>query len=181
MSAAANGHEQRPYVCVAPDVRLGERVRLASFVNLYGCEIGDDTRLGAFTEVQSAARIGRRCKISSHTFICSGVTIEDEVFVGHGVIFINDRYPRATNPDGSMQAPDDWCLESTIVRRGASIGSGVVVMAGIEIGEEAVVGAGALVTHNVAPRAIVAGHPARMRRLIGSPRVTQEEEKSNAG
>lgn len=123
--------------CVADDVRMGERVRLASYVNLYGCEIGDDTRLGAFVEIQRDAKIGRRCKISSHTFVCSGVTIEDEVFIGHGVIFINDRYPRATVADGAPQTENDWTMEHTVVRKGASIGSGAIIMCGVEIGEGA--------------------------------------------
>ena len=148
-------------VCVAPDVRLGERVRLAPFVNLYGCEIGDDTRIGAFVEIQRNVRIGKRCKISTHSFICSGVNIEDEVFVGHGVVFINDRHPRATNEDGTPQSEADWRLESTIIRRRASIGSGAIIMCGVEIGEEALVGAGALVTHNVPPGTVVYGIPAR--------------------
>lgn len=154
-------------VCVATDVRLGERVRLAPFVNLYGCAVGDDSRLGAFVEVQRDAAIGARCKISSHTFICSGVTIEDDVFVGHGVVFINDRYPRATGAEGRPKGDGDWRLEPTIVRRGASIGSGAIIMCGIEIGAGAMVGAGALVTRDVPARAVVAGSPAR---LLGRPR-----------
>ncbi|MGH7934199.1 MAG: acyltransferase, partial [Candidatus Binataceae bacterium] len=133
-----------PYACVADDVRMGPRVRLASFINLYGCEVGADTRLGAFVEIQRGARIGERCKISSHTFICTGVIIEDEVFVGHGVIFINDRNPRATNPGGAPQAEGDWPLERTVVRHAASIGSGAVILCGIEIGEGAMIGAGAV-------------------------------------
>lgn len=149
--------------CVASDVTLGERVRLAPFVNLYGCRIGEDTRVGAFVEVQRGATVGARCKISTHSFICSGVTIEDEVFVGHGVIFINDRRPYATNPDGSLQAEGDWNLETTMVRRRASIGSGAIIMCGVEIGEGAMIGAGALVTHNVAPNTLVVGSPARER------------------
>jgi acetyltransferase-like isoleucine patch superfamily enzyme len=147
--------------CIASDVVLGERVRLAPFVNLYGCKIGDDSRLGAFVEVQRGAAIGARCKISSHTFNCSGVKIEDEVFIGHGVIFINDRYPRATNGDGIPQYESDWKLEPTLIRRGASIGSGVIILCGVEIGEGALVGAGALVTKNVPARTLVTGHPAR--------------------
>lgn len=154
-----------PYSSVAEDVRLGERVRLSAFVNLYGCEVGDDSRLGAFVEVQRDATIGRRCKISSHSFICSGVKIEDEVFIGHGVIFINDRRPRATKKNGALQTEDDWELEHTLVRRGASIGSGAIVMCGVEIGEGALVGAGALVTHDVAPGATVIGSPARVRMI----------------
>lgn len=155
--------ESARYACVADDVRLGPGVRLSPFVNLYGCEVGADTRLGAFVEVQRGARIGRRCKISSHSFICSGVTIEDEVFVGHGVIFINDRNPRATNHDGSPQTERDWPMEETTVRRAASIGSGAVIMCGVEIGEAAMVGAGAIVTHDVPPHTAVVGNPARVR------------------
>lgn len=153
---------------VASDVVLGENVRLAAFVNLYGCRVGSDTRIGAFVEVQRDAEIGQRCKISSHSFICSGVTIEDEVFVGHGVVFINDRRPRATNADGSPQSESDWQLERTIVRKGASIGSGAVIMCGVEIGAGALIGAGAIVARDVPGRAIVAGEPARIRRILES-------------
>jgi acetyltransferase-like isoleucine patch superfamily enzyme len=153
-------------VCVADDVKLGENVRLAPFVNLYGCEVGDDTRIGAFVEIQKQASIGNRCKISSHTFICSGVVIEDGVFVGHGVIFINDRHPRALNGDGSPQTESDWRLEETRIREGASIGSGAIIMCGVTVGERAMVGAGALVTRDVPPYAVVAGHPASVRRLL---------------
>ena len=157
-----------PFTCVAEDVRLGTGVRLAPFVNLYGCEIGADTRVGAFVEVQRDAAIGRRCKISSHTFICSGVTIEDEVFVGHGVVFINDRNPRATTDNGAPQTEQDWLMERTVVRRGASIGSGSVIMCGIEIGARALVGAGAVVTRDVPPGAVVMGNPARLRNAHGA-------------
>ena len=150
------------YVSVADDVRLGANVRLSNFVNLYGCEIGDDTRIGAFVEVQSDAKIGRRCKISSHTFICSGVTIEDGVFVGHGVVFINDRKPRATNADGSLKAGDDWLMERTLIERDAAIGSGAILMCGITIGSGALVGAGAVVTRDVPAGAVVVGNPARV-------------------
>jgi UDP-2-acetamido-3-amino-2,3-dideoxy-glucuronate N-acetyltransferase len=166
----------RPFVCVAPDVRLGRHVRLASFVNLYGCELGDDTRIGAFVEIQRDARIGRSCKISSHSFICSGVEIEDEVFIGHGVVFINDRYPRATNLDGVLQHETDWKLERTLIRRRASIGSGAIIMCGIEVGEEALVGAGALVTHDVPAGAIVVGHPARVRAIASLGEHTAQEK-----
>lgn len=165
MSAMAR-RQLPPQACVADDVRLGRNVRLSPFVNLYGCEIGDETHLGAFVEVQRGARIGRRCKISSHSFICAGVIVEDEVFIGHGVVFINDRHPRATNPDGSSQAEGDWLLEPTIIRRRASIGSGAVVMCGVEIGEGALIGAGAMVTRSVPPNALAVGHPARVRRLL---------------
>jgi UDP-2-acetamido-3-amino-2,3-dideoxy-glucuronate N-acetyltransferase len=150
------------FCVIAPDVKLGRDVRIYNFVNLYGCEIGDETRLGTFVEIQQGAHIGARCKISSHTFICAGVRIEDEVFVGHGVQFINDRYPRATNPDGTPQTAADWPLETTIVRRGASIGTGATILGGLEIGAGAIVGAGAVVTRTVPPGAIVAGNPARI-------------------
>ena len=149
---------------VAPDVELGRDVKLYAFVNLYGCEIGDETRIGTFVEIQKGASVGARCKISSHTFICEGVRVEDEVFVGHGVQFINDRYPRATRPDGTPQTEADWTLQSTIVRRGASIGTGAVVLGGIEIGARATVGAGAVVTRDVPPGATVVGNPARILR-----------------
>jgi len=149
-------------VAVAPDVRMGRDVRLSPFVNLYGCSIGDETIIGAFVEVQRGAKIGRRCKISSHSFVCDGVEIEDEVFIGHGVIFINDRHPRATNPDGSRKSAQDWRMERTVVRRRASIGSGAVIMCGVEIGEGAMVGAGALVRRDVPSGTLVAGSPARV-------------------
>lgn len=155
-----------PNACVAPDVQLGPRVRLSAFVNLYGCEIGADTRIGAFVEVQRGAKVGQRCKISSHSFVCTGVTIEDEVFVGHGVVFINDRKPRAANFDGAPKKESDWRMEQTIVRRTASIGSGAVIMCGVEIGQGAMVGAGALVTHDVPAHSVVTGHPARVRRHL---------------
>lgn len=169
------------FACVADDVRLGPRVRLSPFVNLYGCEIGGDTRLGAFVEVQRGARIGQRCKISSHTFICSGVTIEDEVFVGHGVVFINDRKPRATTANGAPQTESDWRMENTVVRRGASLGSGCVILCGIEIGARAMVGAGAVVTHDVPAGAVVAGNPARVRLSIApNARGSSNKGASNA-
>lgn len=152
-------------IAVAPDVVLGREVRLSPFVNLYGCCIGEQTTIGAFVEVQRGASVGRRCKISSHSFICSGVEIEDEVFIGHGVIFINDRQPRATNRDGMLKTERDWTMERTRVRRRAAIGSGAIIMCGVEIGEDAMVGAGALVTHDVAPNTVVAGVPARVRAL----------------
>jgi UDP-2-acetamido-3-amino-2,3-dideoxy-glucuronate N-acetyltransferase len=150
------------YQMIAPDVSLGRDVRLSSFVNLYGCEIGDCTTIGAFVEVQTGARIGSACKISSHTFVCEGVTIEDECFVGHGVMFTNDKTPRATRPDGRSQGPDDWTLERTVVKRRASIGSGATILAGVVIGEGAMVGAGAVVTHDVPDRALVVGVPGRI-------------------
>jgi acetyltransferase-like isoleucine patch superfamily enzyme len=157
------------YCIIAPDVKLGRDVKIYSFVNAYGCQIGDETTIGAFVEVQRNVKIGVRCKISSHTFICEGVTIEDEVFVGHGVCFTNDRLPRATNPDGSLKGDEDWALETTRVCRGVSIGSGVTVLCGVTIGERAIIGAGAVVTHDVAPDTIVAGVPARLLRYLNRP------------
>jgi acetyltransferase-like isoleucine patch superfamily enzyme len=156
------------YLCVAPDVKLGANVKLAKFINLYGCEIGDNTKIGAFVEVQKHAKIGKNCKISSHTFICEGVTIEDAVFVGHGVTFINDIYPRATGLGGSLQTEQDWKVEPTIVKSGASIGSGATILARVTIGENAIVGAGSVVTHDVPANAIVAGNPAHVLRMIES-------------
>jgi acetyltransferase-like isoleucine patch superfamily enzyme len=150
---------------IAPDVKLGKGVRLFGFVNLYGCEIGDDVKIGTFVEIQKGAKIGQRCKISSHTFICEGVTLEDEVFVGHGVIFINDRYPQATNGQGSLQTDADWKCVPTLVKRGASIGSGSTLLCGITIGERAMVGAGSVVTKDVPAGAIVAGNPARVMKF----------------
>ena len=150
------------FCVIAPDVKLGRDVLIYNFVNLYGCEIGDETRIGTFVEIQKGVRVGARCKISSHTFICEGVQLEDEVFIGHGVQFINDRYPRATNRDGTPQTHTDWTLQCTIVRRGASIGTGATILGGLEIGARAIIGAGAVVTRNVPAGAIVAGNPARV-------------------
>jgi UDP-2-acetamido-3-amino-2,3-dideoxy-glucuronate N-acetyltransferase len=147
---------------IAPDVTLGKNVRIHAFVNLYGCQVGDETSIGTFVEIQKGVRIGARCKIQSHTFICEGVTIEDEVFIGHNVNFINDQYPRATNPDGSRQTDADWKLVPTLVRRGASIGTSAVLLGGVTIGEFAIVGAGAVVTRDVPARATVVGNPARV-------------------
>ena len=154
------------YNCIAGDVTLGKNVRLSKFLNLYGCQIGDETSIGAFVEIQKNATVGKRCKISSHTFICEGVTIEDNVFIGHGVMFINDSYPRATNAGGDLQTEADWHVERTIVRRGASIGSGATILSKVDVGENAIVGAGSVVTKNVPPNAIVAGNPATVLRYI---------------
>ena len=154
------------YCCIAPDVKLGRDVRLSKFINLYGCEIGDETKIGAFVEIQKNAHVGRRCKISSHTFICEGVTIEDNVFIGHSVTFINDAYPRATTPDGELQTEKDWKLETTVVKRGASIGSGSTILCNVTIGENSIVGAGSIVTRNVPPNVVVAGNPARILRPV---------------
>ena len=147
---------------IAPDVKLGRDVSIYHFVNLYGCEIGDGSKIGSFVEIQKGSRIGRNCKISSHTFICEGVTIDDEVFVGHGVIFTNDKHPRATNHDGSLQTEKDWTVQPTVVGKGASIGSGAVILCNLSIGEGAVVGAGAVVTRDVPPHTTVVGNPARV-------------------
>jgi len=154
------------YVCIASDVKLGEGVTLSKFINLYGCEVGDNTKIGAFVEIQKNAKIGKNCKISSHTFICEGVTIEHNVFIGHGVTFINDSYPRATTRSGELQTEQDWSIEPTLVRKGASIGSGVTVLANITIGENALIGAGSIVTRDVPANAIVAGYPARLLRSL---------------
>lgn len=154
------------YLCIAPDVKLGRDVKLAKFINLYGCEIGDETKIGAFVEVQKNAKIGKRCKISSHTFICEGVSIEDNVFVGHGVVFINDSYPRATTSEGGLQTERDWRVETTLVKKGASIGSGATILSNIVIGENAIVGAGSTVTKDVPANTIVAGNPARVLRTV---------------
>ena len=154
------------YQCIAPDVVLGKDVRIFNFVNLYGCTIGDGSKIGAFVEIQKNARVGSNCKISSHTFVCEGVEIGDNVFVGHGVMFINDKYPRAANPDGSLQTEADWKVTKTFVRSGASIGSGATILCGVTVGENAIVGAGAVVTKDVPAGSVVAGVPARvMRRL----------------
>ena len=155
----------REFCAIADDVVLGRDVQIYNFVNLYGCEIGDETRIGTFVEIQKGASVGARCKISSHTFICEGVRVEDEVFVGHGVKFINDRYPRATRPDGAPQTEADWTLQRTTVRRGASIGTGAVILGGIEIGARSIVGAGAVVTRDVPADSVVAGNPARILKV----------------
>jgi len=157
------------YCRISPDVKLGKNVKIFSFVNLYGCTIGDNTKIGTFVEIQKNAIIGRNCKISSHTFICEGVHIEDDVFVGHNVTFINDLYPRATNPSGGLQTEADWKVIETFVRKGASIGSSATILAGVTIGECAIVGAGAVVTKDVPPHAVVAGVPARLIRKIDKP------------
>jgi acetyltransferase-like isoleucine patch superfamily enzyme len=154
------------FLSIADDVKLGDNVKLSKFINLYGCEIGDDTKIGAFVEIQKNATVGKRCKISSHTFICEGVTIEDGVFIGHGVTFINDSYPCAVNSDGSLQTEEDWSVERTVVKRGASIGSGATILSNVIVGENAIVGAGAVVTRDVPAGSIVAGNPARLLRHL---------------
>ncbi|MBE0657321.1 MAG: N-acetyltransferase [Bryobacteraceae bacterium] len=160
--------------CIAADVKLGQNVKLAQFVNLYGCEIGDETKLGTFVEIQKNAKIGSRCKISSHTFVCEGVTIEDNVFVGHGVAFINDIYPRSTAAGGGLQTEADWKVERTLVKKGASIGSGATILAKVTIGENAIVGAGSVVTRDVPADTIVAGNPARVFRKVNQVQGDEE-------
>jgi len=162
--------------CIADDVKLGENVRLSKFINLYGCAIGDETKIGAFVEIQKNAMIGRRCKISSHTFICEGVTVEDDVFIGHGVMFTNDSYPRATNLDGKLQTEADWKVEKTVVKRGASIGTGATILPNVCIGEHAIVGAGSMVTKDVPANAVIAGNPARVLRYL---EAAQPDESVN--
>jgi acetyltransferase-like isoleucine patch superfamily enzyme len=156
------------FVCIAPDVKLGKGVKLSKFINLYGCEVGDDSKIGAFVEIQKNAKVGKNCKISSHSFVCEGVVIEDNVFIGHGVTFINDPYPRATTEDGTLQTEADWKVESTVIKKGASIGSGATILCNVTIGEHAIVGAGSVVTKDVPAHAIVAGNPARMLRQLAS-------------
>jgi acetyltransferase-like isoleucine patch superfamily enzyme len=163
--------------CIADDVKLGANVRLSKFINLYGCEIGDETKIGAFVEIQKNATIGKRCKISSHSFICEGVTIEDNVFVGHGVMFTNDSYPRATTMDGSLQTEADWKVQKTVVKRGASIGTGSTILPNISIGENAIVGAGSVITRDVPANAVVAGNPARVLRYL----ETEKNESATVG
>ncbi len=156
------------YLCIASDVKLGENVKLSKFINLYGCEVGDDTKIGAFVEIQKNVKVGKRCKISSHTFICEGVTIEDEVLIGHNVTFVNDSFPRATSATGSLQTETDWKVEVTLVKRGASIGSGATILSNVVIGENALIGAGSVVTRDVPANAIVVGNPGRVLRYLGS-------------
>lgn len=154
------------FLCIADDVKLGKDVKLSKFINLYGCNIGDNTKVGAFVEIQKNAFVGRNCKISSHTFICEGVTIEDNVFVGHNVAFINDSFPRATTSGGELQTEADWKVEPTLVKKGASIGSGCTILANVTIGENAIIGAGSVVTKNVPPDTIVVGNPAKILRKV---------------
>jgi acetyltransferase-like isoleucine patch superfamily enzyme len=156
------------FVCIASDVRLGKNVKLSKFINMYGCTVGDDTKIGAFVEIQKNASVGNNCKISSHTFICEGVTIEDAVFIGHSVTFINDSYPRATAEGGQLQTEADWQVEKTLVKKGATIGSGCTILANVTIGEKAIVGAGSVVTKDVPANAIVAGNPAKILRYVTS-------------
>jgi acetyltransferase-like isoleucine patch superfamily enzyme len=155
------------FLCISPDVRLGQNVKLSKFINLYGCSVGDNTKIGAFVEIQKNASVGANCKISSHSFVCEGVTIEDDVFIGHGVMFINDSYPRAT-ANGQLQTEVDWKVERTFIKKGASIGSGATILANVTVGENALVGAGSVVTKDVPANAVVAGNPARVFRYIDS-------------
>jgi acetyltransferase-like isoleucine patch superfamily enzyme len=160
----------QPNQLIAPSVKLGKDVRIFAFTNLYGCEIGDETKIGTFVEIQKGAKIGRRCKISSHTFVCEGVEIEDEVFIGHGVMFTNDLFPRATAAGGALQTEADWKCIKTVVKKGASIGSGATILCGITIGENAMVGAGSMVTKDVPPDTVVAGNPARIIKSLNAKR-----------
>ena len=162
--------QEQDFVCISADVRLGQNIKLSKFINLYGCSVGHNTKIGAFVEIQKNAAVGNNCKISSHTFICEGVTIEDNVFIGHGVMFINDSYPRATTKGGELQTEADWKVERTVVSKGASIGSGATILASITIGENALIGAGAVVTKDVPANAVVAGNPARLLRYVNSER-----------
>lgn len=165
---ALRNQESSPnnYLCISADVKLGKNVKMSKFLNLYGCEVGDNCKIGAFVEIQKNAKIGNNCKISSHTFICEGVSIEDDVFIGHGVTFINDTYPRSTNADGKLQTESDWQVETTVIKKGASIGSGATILSNVTVGEHAIVGAGSVVTRDVPAEAIVAGNPARLLRKI---------------
>ena len=158
--------EANRHLCIAPDVKVGRDVKFSQFINLYGCEVGDETKIGAFVEIQKNAKVGRRCKISSHTFICEGVTIEDEVFVGHNVTFVNDSFPRATNRTGVLQTEQDWKVEVTLVKKGASIGSGATILANVVIGENALIGAGCVVTRDVPANAIMVGNPGKVVRTL---------------
>lgn len=165
------------HVCVSADVKLGKDVQLSKFINLYGCEIGDETKIGAFVEIQKHATVGKRCKISSHTFICEGVTIEDNVFIGHSVAFINDTYPRSTTTAGELQTEADWKVEKTLVKKGASIGSGSTILSKVTIGENAIIGAGSIVTRDVPPNSVAYGNPARVHRQIAVSPWRLENER----
>jgi acetyltransferase-like isoleucine patch superfamily enzyme len=161
-----------PYVCISDDVKLGKDEKLSKFINLNGFEVGDETKVGAFVEIQKNASVGKRCKISSHTFICEGVSIEDNVFIGHSVTFINDSYPRATSVEGNLQTDADWKVERTVIKTGASVGSGSTILSRVTVGENAIVGAGSVVTKDVPPNSIVAGNPAKLLRYIEKPLET---------
>ena len=165
------------YLCISQDVKLGKDVKVSKFINLYGCEIGDNTKIGAFVEIQKNAKVGKNCKISSHTFICEGVTIEDNAFIGHSVTFINDSYPRSIAPDGQLQTEKDWKVEPTLVKRGASIGSGTTVLSNVVIGENAIVGAGSVVTKDVPANAIIAGNPAKILRYVTEEREQRDMQR----
>lgn len=158
--------KEKDFRCISDDVQLGKNVKIYQFTNLYGCSIGDNTKIGAFVEIQKNAKIGKNCKISSHSFICEGVEIEDNVFIGHGVMFINDKYPRATNKDGQLQSENDWKVEKTLVKKGASIGTNSVILSNVVIGENSIIGAGSVVTKDVPPNVIAAGNPCRILRKI---------------
>lgn len=165
------------FLAIKEDVKIGKDVRLSKFINLYGCEIGDGTKIGAFVEIQKNSSVGKNCKVSSHSFICEGVTIEDNVFIGHGVTFINDSYPRAVTADGQMQTEKDWKVERTVIKKGASIGSGVTILANVTVGENAIVGAGSVVTRDVPANTIVVGNPAKVKRSIDTATIISGEKK----
>ena len=166
------------YLCISDDVRLGKNIKLAKFINLYGCSIGDNTKIGTFVEIQKNAFVGKNCKISSHTFICEGVTIEDNVFIGHNVTFINDTYPRATTPNGKLQTEADWAVEPTLVRKGASIGSSCTILSNVTIGENSILGAGSVITKDVPPNTIVAGNPAKILKKIKEKGIRNHRQGS---
>jgi acetyltransferase-like isoleucine patch superfamily enzyme len=168
------------YLCISDDVKLGENVKLTKFINLYGCEVGDNTKIGAFVEIQKNARIGNNCKVSSHTFICEGVIVEDNVFIGHNVTFINDLFPRATTDGGALQTEEDWVCGTTLIKKGASIGSSTTLLCGITIGENAIIGAGSVVTRDVPPDTVVAGNPARFMRTIEHKEAIHESAISRS-
>ena len=172
LNRKANDFPMNTYVCISDDVKLGKDVKLSKFINLYGCEVGDETKIGAFVEIQKNASVGKRCKISSHTFICEGVSIEDNVFIGHSVTFINDSYPRATSVDGNLQTEADWKVERTLIKTGASVGSGSTILSRVTVGENAIVGAGSVVTKDVPANSIVVGNPAKVLRYIDKPLET---------
>jgi UDP-2-acetamido-3-amino-2,3-dideoxy-glucuronate N-acetyltransferase len=169
------------FQAISPDVKLGKNVKIHKFVNLYGCEVGDGTKIGCFVEIQKGATIGKNCKISSHTFICEGVTVEDGVFIGHNVTFINDKYPRATDGNGGLQTDKDWCVRPTLVKKGASIGSGATILCNVTVGEAAIVGAGSVVTNDVPPNSLVVGSPARVLRRLGEERKLESQVVNRMG
>jgi acetyltransferase-like isoleucine patch superfamily enzyme len=177
---SVNNGTNGDFVRISPDVKLGENTRVYAFVNLYGCTIGDDCKIGTFVEIQKGVTVGNRVKVSSHTFVCEGVTVEDDVFIGHSVVFINDLYPRSTNADGALQTEEDWVMVPTTIKRGASIGSNATILCGVTVGEGAIVGAGSVVTRDVPPYTIVAGNPARVLRKVGPAKIQDDIDARDA-